>query len=124
MVERLSGTSIVVHVVEDVPSAALDREPDALAQPPCIAARFPRARPRSELEDVKLACERVRKAAHAIPHSMPIAVTSSADAGAVVALVRAGAGDVIDLQLEGTGSARASWSSVSSRASSSARSSV
>ncbi|HEX5060555.1 MAG TPA: response regulator [Kofleriaceae bacterium] len=106
IVERLTSTNIVVHVVEDVPSAALiaSRTP---SEPPCVLLDLRDLSSGSELEDVKQACERVRKAAHAIQHTMPVAVTSSANAGAVVALVRAGAGDVIDLQLEGIGSARA-----------------
>src|SRR5262249_23259989 len=42
-----------------------------------------------------------------LPNALPIVVTSEADPILIVACVRAGAGDVIDLQLEGTAAARA-----------------
>src|SRR5436190_5688227 len=106
MLEWLAGSGIEVHVVEDVPTAAqhASRTP---AQPPCILLDLRALGVGSEIEDVKLACERVRKAAHAIAHSTPIAITGSADAGIAIALFRAGAGDVIDIQLEGHGASKA-----------------
>ncbi len=105
MVERLVGSGIEVHVVEDLPSAATiaARTPTL---PPCVLLDMRTLVAGSELEDVKLACERVRKAAHAIPSTLPVPITGSASAGSVVALIRAGAGDVIDLQLEGTATAK------------------
>jgi DNA-binding response OmpR family regulator len=104
MVERLLGTGVEVHVVEDLPTAAqhASRTP---AQPPCIVLDLIKLGANAEIEDIKLACERVRKAAHAVPNVMPIAVTGSADARVMIALIRAGAGDVIDIQLEGTANA-------------------
>ncbi|HEX3759489.1 MAG TPA: response regulator, partial [Kofleriaceae bacterium] len=42
-----------------------------------------------------------------LPAALPIVVTSEADPMLIVSCVRAGAGDVIDLQLEGTAAARA-----------------
>lgn len=106
MVERLVGAGIEVHVVEDLPSAAqiASRTP---SEPPCVLLDLRTLGAKSELEEVQLACERVRKAAHAIPYTTPVAITGAADAGVVIALIRAGAGDVIDIQLEGTAAARA-----------------
>lgn len=106
LVERLVGGGIVVHVVEDLPTAAnlASRTP---TQPPCVLLDLRGLNAGSELEDVRLACERVRKATHAIPFVKPIAITGSANAGSVIALIRAGAGDVIDFQLEGTAGAPA-----------------
>ncbi len=106
MVERLVGGGVEVQVVDDLPSAAhvASRTPTT---PPCVLLDLRTLSAASELEEVKLACERVRKAAHAIPHVLPVAVTSGADAGIVIALIRAGAGDVIDIQLEGTAVAKA-----------------
>ena len=104
MVERLLGSGIEAHVVEDLPTAAqhASRTP---TQPPCILLDLCKLGAGAELEEVKVASERVRKAAHAVPNVLPIAITGSADAGIIVALIRAGAGDVIDIQLEGTGAA-------------------
>ena len=105
MVERLTGGGIEVHVVEDVASAAqvASRWPH---EPPCVLVDLRNLVAGSELEDIKLAVERIRKAAHAIPHTTPVAITGAADAGVVISLLRAGAGDVIDLQIEGTANAR------------------
>jgi CheY-like chemotaxis protein len=106
MVERLQAGNIDVHVVEDLPTAAqqASRTP---SEPPCVLLDLRNLGTNSDLEDVKAACERIRKATEAIPNTMPIAITGSADAGIVIALIRAGAGDVIDIQLEGTGASRA-----------------
>lgn len=104
MMERLVGGGIVVHVVDDLPAAVqiASRTPTA---PPCLLLDLRTLVAGAELEDVKLASERIRKAAQAIPHTTPVAITGSADAGIVIALIRAGAGDVIDLGLEGTAAA-------------------
>jgi CheY-like chemotaxis protein len=106
MVERLVGSGVQVHVVDDVATAA-NIACHTPTQPPCILLDLRTLGTGSELEDVKLGCERVRKAAHAIPNVMPVAITGSADPGIMIALIRAGAGDVIDIQLEGTAAARA-----------------
>jgi CheY-like chemotaxis protein len=104
MVERLVGSGIVVHVVDDLPAAAQIASRMA-AGPPCLLLDLRALAAGGEVEDVKLACEHVRKAVQAIPHTTPIAITGAADAGMVLALIRAGAGDVIDIQLEGTAAA-------------------
>jgi CheY-like chemotaxis protein len=106
LIERLTGGGIDVHVADDIPSAAMLAS-HTLHEPPCMLLDLRHLVGGAELEDVRLAAETVRKAAHAIPNVMPIAITGSADAGAVVALIRAGAADVIDIQLEGTANARA-----------------
>src|SRR5262249_15979034 len=49
----------------------------------------------------------IRRTLERLPHALPIVVTSEADPMLIVSCVRAGAGDVIDLQLEGTAAARA-----------------
>ncbi len=104
LVERLAGANVHVEVVDDLADAAqiASRTP---SEPPCILLDLQSLRAGSAPEDVKLACERIRKAAHAISNTLPIAITGAADAGIVVALLRAGAGDVIDLELEGTSGA-------------------
>jgi CheY-like chemotaxis protein len=106
MVERLAGGEIEVHVVEDLQSAAQIAS-HTPSDPPCVLLDLRSVSAGSEVEDVKQAAERIRKAAQAIPHTLPIAITGSADAAIVIALIRAGAGDVIDVKLEGTAAARA-----------------
>jgi CheY-like chemotaxis protein len=60
-----------------------------------------------EVEDVKRAISAIHKVVAAIPELEPVVVTSHAEAPLVLACLRAGAGDVIDLAREGTGTARA-----------------
>jgi hypothetical protein len=51
--------------------------------------------------------ELVRRTLGALPDSLPVAVTADASTQLILALLRAGAGDVIDLALEGAATARA-----------------
>lgn len=106
LAERLTGADIEVHVVDDLPDAAqlASRTP---TEPPCVLVDLQSLRAGATPDDVTRATERIRKAAETIPHTLPIAVTGAADTGIAIALVRAGAGDVIDLELEGTASAPA-----------------
>ena len=105
MVERLTGGGIHVDIVEDLGAAAqiASKTPEA---PPCILLDLRMLVAGVYLEDIKLASERIRKTIQAIPFVQPIAITGAADAGIVVACLRAGAGDVLDIQLEGTAAAR------------------
>lgn len=106
LVERLVEVGVAVEVVEDVPSAAsLWR--GASGAPPCVLLDLRDVGAGSELEDVKLATGAIRRVCEALPRSAPIAITGEADAGLIIACIRAGAGDVIDLRLEGTAVARA-----------------
>jgi CheY-like chemotaxis protein len=100
--ERLRASGIKITVTDELGAAA------ALAlqaeQMPCILLDVDGD---NEIEDRRRAAESIRKACSAIPHSRPIAITGRADALMIVACIRAGAGDVLDLQLEGTGNAPA-----------------
>jgi two-component system response regulator (stage 0 sporulation protein F) len=60
-----------------------------------------------EVEDQQAASEAIRRTLARLPLSLPVVVTSEADPMLIVSCVRAGAADVIDLQLEGTAAARA-----------------
>src|SRR6185503_11874818 len=60
----------------------------------------------SEVEDIRKATDTLRRTLAALPHALPVVVTADAAAPLIVACLRAGAGDVIDLQLEGTATAR------------------
>jgi CheY-like chemotaxis protein len=101
MVERLVGSGVEVHVVDTLPAAAQVASRTA-SGPPCLLLDLRTLAAGATAEDVKLASERIRKAAHAIPHTTPVAITGSVDAALVLALIRAGAGDVIDIDREGT----------------------
>jgi CheY-like chemotaxis protein len=104
LVERLAASAVEVHVVDAIATAArlASHEP---TQPPCVLLDLRMLVTGSSPEEIAAACEHVRDAAQAIPHTTPVAVTGSADAATVIALIRAGAGDVIDLEHEGTDAA-------------------
>jgi CheY-like chemotaxis protein len=106
MVERLQGAGIVVHIADDL-GAAAEFASRASIGPPAILLDMRSLSAGAEIEDFKAATERIRRAMHAIPNTSPIAVTGAADAAIVITCMRAGAGDVIDIGLEGTANARA-----------------
>jgi CheY-like chemotaxis protein len=101
MIERLVGSNIDVKVVEDLPNAAqiACQTPN---EPPCVLLDFRNLVAPVENNELVLASEEVRKTVQSIPHTLPIAITGSADSAIVLELFRAGAGDVVDLGGEGT----------------------
>jgi DNA-binding NtrC family response regulator len=106
LVERLQAGGIHVDACDEVGVAALiaSRTPYA---PPVVLVDLRGLVEGSDLEDLQTAGERVRRVVHAMPLVQPIAVTGKADAGAVIACIRAGAADVIDMNMEGTAVAKA-----------------
>jgi CheY-like chemotaxis protein len=106
MVHRLSGSGIRVEIVEDL-GAAIELATHASEAPPCLLLDLRALVSGADLEDIRAATDDIRKACMAIPHVMPIAITGAADAAIMIACIRAGAGDVLDIELEGTGGARA-----------------
>lgn len=104
LVERLINAGIAVTTIDELdalPSAY--RRPE---RPPCILVDL-RDIDAGELDDWKRATDSLRKIITLLPRAMPIAITDGANAALIVACVHAGAADLIDLQLEGTGVARA-----------------
>ncbi|MEO6774249.1 MAG: response regulator [Kofleriaceae bacterium] len=103
VVERLRAGGIEVTVTDELGAAAALALEAALV--PCILLDLDGAT--DEVEDRRRAADEIRAVSAAIPHALPIAITGHADALMVAACMRAGAGDVLDLQLEGTGNAPA-----------------
>jgi CheY-like chemotaxis protein len=93
LVDHLTATGIHVDAVADLGAAArvVSRTPEA---PPCVLVDL---RGFGETD----ATERLRKVVYAIPFVEPVAVTAAADTKLVIACIRSGASDVIDIQLEG-----------------------
>jgi DNA-binding NtrC family response regulator len=104
LLERLVGMGIDADVVDDLAGAAelVAAQGDA---PPCLLVDL-RELASEDVEDVRQATDAVRTLLAAIPQCQPVVITGEADAAMIVACVRAGAGDVIDIQLEGTAAAR------------------
>ncbi|MDB4960246.1 MAG: DNA-binding response regulator [Myxococcales bacterium] len=103
LVERLAASGVTTTVVDELP-AAVDISAGYEA-PPCVLLDL-REASGGEIEDTRLASQAIRRAITALPDTTPIAVVSGGNPALILACIRAGAGDVIDLQLEGTAPAR------------------
>lgn len=104
LVDRLASVGVTIAIVDEVATAA---EMSAHHERPPAVMIDLRDAGAGEVEDVRRATEAVRRALEALPHALPIVLTAGATAPLIVAAIRAGAGDVIDLLLEGTATARA-----------------
>lgn len=118
LLDRLASVGVTVTTVDEL--AAAHELAAAQPLPPAILLDL-RDAASGEVEDLKQATDLLRRTLDALPHALPIAVTADADAKLIVACVRAGAGDVIDLALEGTATARAAVHRVFQRQASRAR---
>jgi CheY-like chemotaxis protein len=103
LMDRLASVGVTVTIVDELATAV---EMSAHhEQPPAVMLDL-RDAGAGEVEDVRKATEAVRRTLASLPHALPIVVTSDAGAPLIVACLRAGAGDIIDLALEGTATAR------------------
>jgi DNA-binding NtrC family response regulator len=104
LMDRLASVGVKVTIVDEIATAVeVNRRH---AAPPAILLDL-REFGAGEVEDQQAAGDALRKTLERLPRALPIVVTSEADPMLIVSCVRAGAGDVIDLQLEGTAAARA-----------------
>lgn len=104
LVDRLGGVGIPVTIVPDVRVAAdVARE---FPSPPAVLVDL-RAVDPAQVEDLRLATDAVRAVVAEIPNTLPVIIADDLDGALVVACLRAGAADAIDLAAEGTATARA-----------------
>jgi CheY-like chemotaxis protein len=102
--DRLGGVGVEVTIVDELATAVeLSRR---RRPPPAILLDLREVGP-GEVEDQQVAGDAIRRTIARLPNALPIVVTSEADPMLIVSCVRAGASDVLDLQLEGTAAARA-----------------
>jgi CheY-like chemotaxis protein len=104
LMDRLAGVGVIVTLVDELGTAV---ELAARHESPPTLLLDLREQSPGEVEDVRKATEWLRRLLVAIPDAMPVAITSEAHARMIVACIRAGAVDVIDLGLEGAATARA-----------------
>jgi len=113
LMDRLAGVGVAVSIVDELDDArALVAHADPLA-PPVVFLHIPEAS--ADLEDLTLQMARLRMVRDGLPGIEPIVVTSHAEPAMIVACYRAGAGDVVDLGLEGTTQARQAVARVGTR---------
>lgn len=104
LMDRLGGVGVEVTIVDEIATAVeVSRRH---ITPPAILLDL-RELGAGEIEDQQAAGDAIRRTLERLPGALPIVVTSEADPMLIVSCVRAGAGDVVDLQLEGTAAARA-----------------
>lgn len=104
LMDRLASVGVEVSIVDEVATAV--EVSRSHITPPAILLDL-REFGAGEIEDQQAANEAIRRTLDRLPAALPIVVTSEADPMLIVSCVRAGASDVIDLQLEGTAAARA-----------------
>lgn len=110
LLDRLVSIGVVATIVDDLAAAA--ETIGRYARPPALMldlreAAAAAAAGAGDDEEVREVTDAIRGALEALPHALPIVVTASPTAALVVAAIRAGAGDVLDLTVEGTAAARA-----------------
>jgi DNA-binding NtrC family response regulator len=104
LMDRLGSVGVEITIVDEIATAVEVSRRDIT--PPAILLDL-RELGAGEVEDQQAAGDAIRRTLERLPHALPIVVTSEADPMLIISCVRAGAGDVIDLQLEGTAAARA-----------------
>ena len=108
LVDRLASIGVSIAIVGEIADAAAAsaREP----RPPAVMLDLRDVftdGDRDEDEAARRIAEAVRRTLEALPHALPIALAASANPPLIMAAIRAGAGDVLDVALEGTAAARA-----------------
>ena len=104
LVDRLAASGVVTTIVDEI-NAAIEIA-NAYETPPCVLIDL-REIEGSDVADAQYASETILDVIDAMPGVIPVAVLGNTDPATIIACIRAGAGDVIDLGLEGTGTARA-----------------
>ncbi len=104
LMDGLAGAGVTVTIVDEL-AIAIELAAGSATMPALLLDLLELAA--GEIEDQKVATDTIRRALAVAPTCLPIAVTTAADAPLIVACMRAGAGDVIDMKLEGAVTARA-----------------
>lgn len=104
LTDRLASVGVTVTIVDELPTAVeLAARHDL---PPAVLLDL-RDAAAGEVEDLNKVIDVLRRTLAAMPGFYPIVITADAAAPLIIQCMRKGAGDVIDLQLEGTATARA-----------------
>lgn len=103
LVERLVATGVQVTIVDELATAA--EVYGNHAAPPCVLIDLSEI-VGEDLDDHRRASETLRRVQRLLPLVQPVPVLAHGTPTLILACIRGGAGDVIDLRLEGTANAR------------------
>jgi DNA-binding NtrC family response regulator len=104
LIDRLNSSGVTVETVDEIVEAA----DFVIRNTKQVAVLLDcRALATDDPQDVLMAMDQIKKARAAMPEHRPIIVASGAANSFIVSAFRAGAGDMIDMALEGTTHARA-----------------
>jgi CheY-like chemotaxis protein len=108
LVDRLASIGVTITIVDAIAAAA---EASARERrPPAVMLDLREAGEGGEVdgdEALRKVTDAVRHTLEALPHALPIVLTAGATPALILAAIRAGAADLIDVQIEGTSAARA-----------------
>lgn len=113
LMDRLAGAGVAVSLVDDVDDARALIGHAPPESPPVVFVHVPDAS--AEHDDVTAIAARIRAVREALPAIEPVVVATKVEPAVIVASFRAGAGDVVDLTLEGTTAVRAVVAKVGAR---------
>jgi len=104
LVDRLASIGVPITIIGEIAAAAVHSA--SRPRPPAILLDL-RDVGTGDDENAQKVTEAVRRTLEILPHSMPIVIAAGVTTPVVTAAIRAGAGDVLDVTLEGTAAARA-----------------
>lgn len=104
LMDRLASVGVTASIVDELPTAV--ELADRHDTPPAVLVDL-RDAAAGEVEDLKRAVDVLRRTLAVMPGYLPIVITAGATAPLIIQCLRAGAGDVIDIELEGTATVRA-----------------
>jgi CheY-like chemotaxis protein len=108
LVDRLASIGVTIAVVDEIADAA--HASARAARPPAVMLDLRDTFAEGDGDEDEAArkiADGVRHLLEALPHALPIVLAASASPPLIMAAIRAGAGDVLDVVLEGTAAARA-----------------
>ena len=108
LADRLVSIGVTITVVEEIAAAA---EASARERrPPAVMLDLRDAGEGGDVdgdEALRKVSDALRRTLEALPHALPIVLAAGATPPLILAAIRAGAADLIDVQVEGTAAARA-----------------
>jgi FixJ family two-component response regulator len=104
LVDRLASIGVPITIIAEVTAAAVHSV--SRPRPPAVLLDL-RDVGTGDDENAQKVTEAVHRTLEVLPHALPIVIAAGVTPPVLMAAIRAGAGDVIDVMIEGTAAARA-----------------